>query len=270
MLLLSFILLSHVINPIINCCICFSQLSFKGIINKKKCLLNLPSFLQFLKLFISFCRSRFHLVSYFCLKNFLIKLPANWHYKKWMLSAFVCLEVFICLRFWEIFSLCIELTGFFSFSVLKVSLLSSNLDSFWDICYNSCLYSCVHNLSFFLLLSSRFSLHFDFQHFIITNICVYIYNLLCLVFSEILTSVIWCLALILKDSWLLLQIFLLLHSFSLLLLRLEPQFLDDLFVFSIYLHVCMCVCISLDNFFWSILKISELFPSCVQSTGEPI
>lgn len=112
---MSFILLLHVVNPIINCYVCCRQSSFKGIINKKKC------FWKFTFIFIiSETLFSFHLIAYFCLKNFLIILPANWHCKMNYFSFCLSGSLYFVFIFESIFTV-YSIDIFFSFSVLKMS-----------------------------------------------------------------------------------------------------------------------------------------------------
>lgn len=115
------------------------------------------------------------------------------------------------------------------------------------------------------------------------NIGVWIFNSFCLMFSEILASVIWC---VLHYFWKILDryyfrffsaAFLFISSSETLMTCVVTQFFFFFLLhsswmnFFVFVLVCMpaCMCVSLDNFYWSILKISEPFPNCVPSSDEP-
>ena len=114
---------------------------------------------------------------------------------------------------------------------------------FWDICCNSDVYFSVHNLFFSFFSCFLQDVHFilNFSIWAIMNIGVWIFNSFCLMFSEILASVM-CPALFLEDSWLLLlQIFLCPIPFHFFFW--DPNYMYCYTALGwLFLYLCMCTC----------------------------
>lgn len=105
----------------------------------------------------------------------------------------------------------------FSFNTKYFILLSSYLHDFWlQVSFNSCPCTSIGKIYFPLWFLLRFSFAFSFLKFEyeIARYVDLVWYLSCLVFSELLGSLVCCLSLILKIFQLLLcQIFLFLHPF---------------------------------------------------------
>lgn len=160
--------------------------------------------------------------------------------------------------------------SYFFFQYFKdVTLLSSCLHGFWwEVCCSSYPSSSVGKVFHFPLAALKiFSLSLFFWVMVCLGIyvhflCVFL-NLFCLVFSELLGSLIWCLSLILENFWPFLQIFFSVLFFffwySIYAYIIWFGIVSSSWMFRPALFTVFSLCFNLFNFYCTIFNITNFF-----------